>query len=61
MLNKEIHGNVPYFSPRDLTYQIKNLPNKTKKSRDDGHHGNLIEAALPIVFGEIANILDTLI
>jgi hypothetical protein len=61
MANKEIHGNVPQFSPRDLTNQIKNLPNKTKKSKDDGHHGNLIEAALPIMFGEIANILDTLI
>jgi LysM domain len=61
MGGKEIHGNVPFFSPRDLTSLIKDLPNTTRKSKDDGHHGNLIKAALPIAHGEIANILDTLI
>lgn len=61
MRNKEIHGDVPFFSPRNLTDRIKNMPNTTRKSKDDGHHGNLIGVALPIVFGEIANILDTLI
>lgn len=61
MKGKEIHGNVPFFNSRDLTNQIRMLPNTTGKSRDDGHHGNLIAKSLPIVHSEIANILDDLI
>jgi LysM repeat protein len=61
MGGKEIHGDVPFFNRRNLTDQIKSLPNTTKKSKDDGHHGNLIVKAFPIAQVEIAGILDDLI
>jgi hypothetical protein len=61
MGGKEIHGNVPFMNPRNLTNDIRSLPNTTGKSKDDGHHGNLISKAIPTVHSEIAVILDALI